>query len=133
VIVRQKLKIGEAAIAISESVSRRLATVFEDDGDTGYFYAMDLRRDRRIVDAVHIYNVSSVIDPQLESEVEILWSTDGWKSLLRINGYPHAFFDFSEKRGCCRTGFPTAASGWHRQPWDDAFVDIFGEPDDSRE
>jgi hypothetical protein len=49
---------------ISESGSEPFATVFEDDGETGYFYAMDLRREEQIVDAVHIYNVASMVDRQ---------------------------------------------------------------------
>jgi hypothetical protein len=38
------------------SPSVPLAVVFEDDGDTGYFYALELEdRDNPIVDALHIY------------------------------------------------------------------------------
>jgi hypothetical protein len=122
--------VGENATVIAESASEPLATVFEDDGETGYFYAVDLRQEKQIADAVHIYNVASVVDRHRESEIEIVWSADGWKSLLLINRYPHAAFDFQQKRGYCRTGFPNfpqSSSDWQRygHEWDDSVVAFF--------
>ncbi|MGA8869162.1 MAG: DUF2251 domain-containing protein [Candidatus Sulfotelmatobacter sp.] len=80
---------------------------FEDDGETGYFYALDLSQSPdRILDAVHIYNVANVVDRDKPSQVEIVWSEDGLKCALLINHHPHAAFDFSARRGYCRTSFP---------------------------
>ena len=131
-IVRERIQVGEDAVVISESASERWGSFFEDDGDTGYFYAMDLERgsEIQILDAVHIYNVESVVDRFTESEVAIVWSSDGCKSMLLINGYPRAAFDFSAKRGYCRTGFPNLsqiASEWqrHGHEWDDSIVGFF--------
>jgi hypothetical protein len=59
-----------------------------------------------IVDAAQIYNVANVSDRERESSISILWSADGMKCALLINGYAHAAFDFSAKRGFCRTNFP---------------------------
>jgi hypothetical protein len=40
-----------------------LAAVFEDDGRTGYFYALDESLEGNpILDAVHIYNVEDISD-----------------------------------------------------------------------
>ncbi|MCB1020562.1 MAG: DUF2251 domain-containing protein [Acidobacteria bacterium] len=126
----QRIKVGEEAVVISESTSEPWASFFEDDGETGYFYAMDLGQDGKIVDAVQIYDVKSVVDRTRESGVEIIWSADGLKSMLLINRYPHAVFDFSAKRGYCRTGFPNfpqGASDWRRygHEWDDSIVGFF--------
>ncbi len=82
-------------------------TVFEDDGNTGYFYAMDKSNEAFIVDALHIYNAESVTDKNIPSEVTIAWSEDGLASILLINDYPHALINFKSKKGFCRTGFPT--------------------------
>lgn len=91
---------------------------------------MDLRREERIVDAVHIYNVASIVDRQRVSEVEIVWSADDQKSILLINRYPHAAFDFSAKRGYCRTGFPQfrqSPDHWQSDmhEWDETILDFF--------
>ena len=91
---------------------------------------MDLRREQKIVDAAHIYNVASIVDRQRESEVEIVWSADGKKSLLLINRYPHAVFDFAAERGYCRTGFPKfprSPEHWESDAhdWDETIMGFF--------
>ncbi len=130
---RETLRVGAPVIVTCQSEDQPLATVFEDDGETGYFYALELRHERQIVDAVHIYNVDAVLDRNRDSEVEILWSADNLRSLLLIDGYPHAVFDFSAKRGYCRTGFPTTATrgsdAWQRHEWADSLVDLFRPTD----
>jgi hypothetical protein len=69
-----------------------------------------------ILDAVHIYNVANVADRERPSTVCIVWSEEGTQCALLINAYPHAAFDFSAKRGYCRTNFPNfhhqAERGW---------------------
>ncbi len=85
-----------------------LAAVFEDDGRTGYFYALDESLEGNpILDAVHIYNVEDISDAHIPSDVKIGWSEDSQKCVLLINGYPHAAFDFVGKNGYCRSGYPT--------------------------
>jgi hypothetical protein len=80
------------------------------------------------------------VDRQIESIAEILWSADGLKSALLINGYPHAVFDFAGKRGYCRNNFPkfqkASQSDWiaSAHEWDDSVMEHFqpfckrGEP-----
>ena len=103
---------GYGTIFASASPTRANSAFFEDDGDTGYFYAIDLDRidtsrcDNMILDAVHIYNVATVADRDRTSSLSIVWSDDGMKCALLINGYPHAAFDFGAQRGYCRTNFP---------------------------
>ena len=95
----------------------RYSVVFEDDGETGYFYAEDQQsgKENPIVDAVHIYNVANVKDAKRASELSIVWSADGVRCALLINDYPHAAFDFSSRRGFCRTNFPNlpTSGAWH--------------------
>jgi hypothetical protein len=51
-----EITVGKVTIVESSSPSQPLASVFEDDGDTGYFYALDLRRQEMpIRDALHTY------------------------------------------------------------------------------
>ena len=121
---------GEEVFIASDSSTGTYSTVFEDNGETGYFYAYD-RQFNSILDAVHIYNVSSVIDRHLNSVAEIVWSEDGLKSALLINRYPHAIFDFAAKRGYCRTNFPNVRPATHGRwkqsthQWDDAVMRFF--------
>ncbi len=98
---------GDNSFVAEDSPGGHHSAFFEDDGDTGYFYAVDLARtDHRILDAVQIYNVANVVDKARPSSLEIIWSEDGLKCALLINGYPHAAFDFAAQRGFCRTNFP---------------------------
>lgn len=107
ITVEQEITVGEPVVVDGPSPLTAFAVVFEDDGETGYFYGLDTsRKENPILDALHIYNVSNVTDRHIPSKVQIIWSADGLKSALLINRCPHAIFDFQSKRGYCRTGFP---------------------------
>jgi len=109
----QSFLVGAETFVSSKSPSNEYGVFFEDDGDTGYFYGMDLSRDTdQIVDALHIYNVASVVDRHKPSTARIEWSDDGLKSALFINNYAHAVFDFAGKRSYCRTNFPAPDAKW---------------------
>ena len=102
--------------------------VFEDDGEAGYFYALDQSRSgRQIEDAMHIYHVAHVADRHTPSLIEIGWSLDNRKVVLLINDFARAIYDFSAKRGDCRAGFPPPgkASGWVGHAWDDSALEFF--------
>ena len=120
---------GDKSFAAEDSSKGQYSAVFEDDGETGYFYAVDLTRpDKMILDAVHIYNVGTVVDKDRPSTLAIVWSEDGLKCALLINDYAHAAFDFAERRGFCRTNFPNSPNreeGCWSQPdhrWSDDAV-----------
>ena len=94
--------------------------VFEDDGDTGYFYVCDHRHpEQPVIDALHIYDVQSVSDKEKTSLFEIMWSTDRLKTALFINGRCHAIFDFAKMEGRCRSNFPNSQ---YRRDWSDELV-----------
>ena len=98
---------GQPTVIEGPSHCTRFAAVFEDDGDTGYFYALDTKvTEQPILDALHVYNALAVADRARASQVQIVWSATGYQVLLLINDFPHAAFDFSARRGYCRTGFP---------------------------
>ncbi|WP_263411063.1 DUF2251 domain-containing protein [Terriglobus tenax] len=90
------------------------AVIFEDEGDTAYFYAVDTRfgdSDERIQDAMLIYNVKHIPDAEREHLASIVWSPDGLKAVLYLNGYAHAIADFGQRCGYCRTNFPNFMEG----------------------
>lgn len=69
--------VGEAMVIKSLAPDGILAAVFEDDGNTGYFYALDESAEGNPVrDAVHIYNVEDISDAHIPSDVKIGWSED---------------------------------------------------------
>jgi hypothetical protein len=121
------LKVGTSMIVEAPSPSAEFKVVFEDDGETGYFYGLDPSRGAEpVVDALHIYNVTTVTDrPALV--LQVAWSASGQQAALLINSRPHAVFDFSSKRGYCRTGFPPPNASWtsHSHDWDDAALNAF--------
>ena len=103
----QTFQVGSEVLVAQDSPDVRYSAFFEDDCAAGYFYALDLSRpDDMILDAVHIYNVKNIVDRDRPSMLCIVWSAEGEKCALLINGYPQAAFDFVAKRGYCRTNFP---------------------------
>lgn len=59
--------------------------IFEDDGDTGYFYAA--HEAQGIFDALHIYNVHDIADRDIPSTISLLWDETFDLAALEINGY----------------------------------------------
>lgn len=89
---------GDSSFYDVDSPNERYGAFFEDDGETGYFYAVDLQRtEDPIVDAVHIYNTADVVDRNWPSSLTIIWSEDGMRCALLINGSPHGAFDFEAR------------------------------------
>jgi len=97
---------------VDSTADNNNAVVFEDNEETGYFYAVDRTAGLNILDALHIYNVSDVIDRHKPSTLKILWTEDLTKAFLSINNYYHAVFDFKNKAGYCRNGFPNSNDSW---------------------
>ena len=130
VTAEEEIVVGREVVIEGPAPDSPFTVLFEDDGTTGYFYAWDLEAEgNKIQDAVHIYNVNDVTDRARPSVVKIGWSQDSQKTVLLINGYPHAVFDFSERRRYCRTGFrPPPSNGvWSvaGHQWDDSAIELF--------
>lgn len=129
VTAQAQLIVGEAQVIKSLSPEGTLATVFEDNGQTGYFYALDESVEGNpIKDVVHIYNAEDISDGHIPSDVKIGWSEDSLKCVLLINGYPHGVFDFEGKNGYCRSGFPPRINDeWSAQGhgWNNSVDDFF--------
>jgi len=129
VTAQAQLIVGEAQVIESLAPEGPCAAVFEDDGETGYFYALiENAEGNPIQDALHIYNADDVSDGKIPSDVKIGWSEDNKKCVLLINGYPHGVFNFDTKNGYCRTGFPPAGNEvWSLfgHDWTDDVDDFF--------
>ena len=95
---------GEIMI-ISHSHASCYTTIFEDQGETGYFSLCENDKELEYLDSLHIYDTDQV---QGAIKVEIIWSEDGFKSALLINGIMHAAVNYEIMQSCCRTGFPPA-------------------------
>ena len=115
IVAMETLRVGQPLVVDADSPAGRYATVFEDDGGTGCFYAVDtdVEDGNPVQDALLVYVAADVTDAQLASTLEIGWSDDGLKALLLINDEPHAAFDFERRQGWCRSGEPAAGgTGW---------------------
>jgi hypothetical protein len=127
--VRQRFRPGEESWFACDAPTGPFSVVFEDDGETGYIYALErLEQSQPILDALLVYRVRDLADPTLPDELEITWADDGLHALLKVNGRAHAVFDFEARRGWCRTGFPPPLhTGWSPQghAWDDAALISF--------
>jgi len=130
IVARETLKVGQPLVVDADSPAGRYAAVFEDDGETGYFYAVDtdVEEGNPVRDALLVYVAADVTDAQLASTLEIGWSDDGLKALLLINDEPHAAFDFQRRQGWCQSGQPAAGgTGWSAgsRAWSDDVEALF--------
>jgi hypothetical protein len=131
VVAKEAFQAGRPLVVDADSPIGRYATVFEDDGETGCFYAVDtdVEDGNPVQDALLVYAVADVIDAELASTLEIGWSRDGLKALLLINDAPHAAFDFERRQGWCLLGLPETAldKTWSKRPrlWSDDVEALF--------
>ena len=105
------LQVGQEIMVESHSEDETKGVVFEDDGETGYFYARDFKKpDSGFVDALHIYNVQGVVDRDRPAALKILWTRDYSAAALLINLRPQAVFHFGKKCGYAPDPFPSSAA-----------------------
>ena len=117
----QPFTAGEAIFIECPSPENDFKVVFEDDTDTGYFYALE---GEKIVDALHIYNLEEAENGVLK----IIWSRDWKRCALLINNACHAIFDFENQGGYCASEFPPPNEIWtkgERTLTDEMFFDLF--------
>jgi hypothetical protein len=122
-----KLEVGKPATFEAHSPDGRYAIVFEDDGDTGFLYALDFskKEENPIQEAMSIYDVKSIADRAKPSEVILVWTADNRQAALFINSYPHAVFDFEKKRGYSRSNFPKPGKWGTDFKWSESAIDAF--------
>ncbi len=111
----QAIVIGEDTFVDSRASENSYAVVFEDDTETGYFYALEItgeKEEQRILDALHIYNVDEIDEGERKAMLRILWSKDWQRCALIINNYCHAVFDFKQQGGYNRNEFPPPNDFW---------------------
>ena len=111
----QAINIGEDTFVDSRASENSYAVVFEDDTETGYFYALEItgeKEEQRILDALHIYNVDEIDEAERKAMLRILWSKDWQRCALIINNYCHAVFDFKHQGGYNRNEFPPPNDFW---------------------
>ena len=131
IVSKETLLAGRPLVVDADSPAGRYATVFEDDGQTGCFYAVDtdVEDGNPVQDALLVYIVADVADADRASTLEIGWSDDGLKALLLINDAPHAAFDFARRQGWCLMGLPEMAVNktWSKasRQWSDEVEALF--------
>jgi hypothetical protein len=107
---------GEDTFVESLSLENKYGVVFEDNEETGYFYAIEIdpeTRHQRILDALHIYEV--VENETNQSTLLIIWSKDWLKCALVINDECQAVFDFESQGGYNVNEFPPPNDFWTKQ------------------
>ncbi len=113
----QNIIIGEQTFTESVSSENNYQVIFEDDTDTGYFYAAKRNKDTgelSILDMLLVYDVESIEVSERNATLHIIWSTDWMKCGLVLNNYCHAVFDFENEAGYNRHEFPPPVL-WHTQ------------------
>lgn len=124
---------GDALLA-ADSSTYPWFVVFEDEGVAAYFYACDRTRgadEEAIVDAMLIYNINSLRDPEKQRLASVQWSQDGLQAVLYLDGVSQALFDFAARTGSCRLDFPnfmeSQGENWRKSThaWDESAIQKF--------
>lgn len=106
--------VGNNTRLTSYSPEYTIYVVFEDDGETGYFYAVERKeKEDVILDALHIYDVND----NNSCFITIKWSKDNLQASLMINNMPYAMFNFKSEVGHCMNflaGVNKYAGKWQR-------------------
>ena len=123
----ESIIIGTPITLDCPSPTTSYAVIFEDDGETGYFYGLNLENKKQpVLDALHIYNVRDVLDANVSLKLEIIWSEDGLKSGLALNGFTHAVFDFQARKAYCRNNYPPPDRKFTKShKWSDEALELF--------
>ena len=118
----------------SNSVAAPWSVVFEDEGSAGYLYACDSSfptDEQGILDAMLLYNVGSLDEPERQRLATVQWSRDGLQAAFYIDGTPQAFVDFAARQSFCRSNFPNfmeqQGDAWRKtsHQWDEAAIKSF--------
>jgi hypothetical protein len=121
------MKIGDKFVLQKDAPSRLVTVVFEDDGDTGYSYALapTAAGELELLDALHVYNAEDSLRG-VDVKLEIVWSEDSQLAGIRVNASLWALFDFTAETGWSRSNFPPPGGRWRmaesRPVWDDSLV-----------
>lgn len=127
----QSFVAGELTFVESSSSENNYAVAFEDDTETGYFYAIEIDKktgEQQILDAVHIYEAAYIERAKRAGVINIIWSTDWLRCALLINNYCQAVFDFAHQGGYCRNEFPPPNDIWtkgNRKLTDEMVLNFF--------
>ena len=115
---------GQDLFIESFSPENKFGTVFEDDGDSAYFYAVEKDKEGaglRVLDALHIFETDDAGgegDDKLRLtagqpvRLLVVWSRDWEKCALVIGGLCHAIFDFKVHGGYSINEFPPPNDVW---------------------
>jgi hypothetical protein len=104
---------GEDLFIESFAAENSYGVVFEDDGETAFFYAVQkMEGELRILDALHIYEADEEADPLPPAELKIIWSRDWLKCALVIDGHVHALYDLEAHGGYNINEFPPPNDFW---------------------
>jgi hypothetical protein len=121
---------GNDSFAATAAPDGRFGAFFDDDGESAWFYALDLDSDDLILDAVHVYDANAMGARRRHTALSIVWSPDGHKCALLLDGLPRAAFDFEARRGVTHStihpGGPEHVRGlWRNRDhrWSDSAVD----------
>ena len=124
---------GQDNFIESFSAENKFGVVFEDDGETAYFYAVEKDKDGsglRVLDALHIYEAAELLAAkeaiagaasgappkegagEMTSRLLIIWSRDWMKCALVIDGQCQAIYNFETQGGYNINEFPPPNDIW---------------------
>ena len=108
----------DSSFILSSPGSNGILAVFEDDGETGWFYLYEARQ-KKILQATHIYNHSNVA--VLADEVDIGWAANDSACGLAVFGQFRAFLAVSGNLALRKPVLSDDEDGIPEQEWPRGF------------
>ena len=116
---KESINIGHPLVIESVSPENNNMVVFEDDGETGYFYAATKNEKgevAQILDMVYIYDTGSVDISKRKTLLSIIWSRNWQQCGLVLGDVCHAVIDFPAQGAYNLAEFPPPNEVWTKQP-----------------
>lgn len=115
----QPIIIGKKTTIITTSPKAVFSASFEGAEEGGALVVHEKGQKGEHDPYFQIYRVGWIIDREKPVNIKIMWSSDGLKCALLANDYPQALYDFSKRRGYCRSAWGTDNEDptWPKDNW----------------
>jgi len=113
---------GDSSFILCSPGSNGILAVFEDDGETGWFYLYDAGQ-KKILQTTHIYNRRNIA--VAEDEVDIGWSADDSACGLAVFGRFRGFLGVTRDLALRKPVMSADEDGILEQDWPAGFEHYF--------
>jgi hypothetical protein len=114
----------------SYSSGRKWLTIFEDYGQTGYMYLCSSNKNGDVINVIDNLWIYNKINPPIEKckEVLVIWSVDGNRTALIVDGECWGIIDVLNKRKLSAPRVNNSITSIEMEVWANGISELQGEP-----